>query len=149
MNLCSERLNQSACAYPCGIIQMQDIKTAFGKGESKDGDKKDDKQDDKKEAETGRAGPLYDPDDSMGAVLMADKLEEVRRCRDLYLACTEGADAKCFAHMRRPSRTSSTSSQTRLHVHSHMHANAYAGLSKCSRIAASYDVAFGRGWQRT
>eukprot|EP00802_Teleaulax_amphioxeia_P001047 Tamp_01048.p2 GENE.Tamp_01048~~Tamp_01048.p2 ORF type:complete len:361 (-),score=83.72 Tamp_01048:3352-4434(-) len=66
---------------------MEDIKTAFGKGESKDGDKKDDKQDDKKEAETGRAGPLYDPDDSMGAVLMADKLEEgFRNARELLQA---------------------------------------------------------------
>ena len=56
------------------LMQIQDIKTAFGKGADKD--KKDDKKDDKK-GDTGRAGPLYDPDDSMGAVLMGDKLEEV------------------------------------------------------------------------
>ena len=66
---------------------MQDIKTAFAKGEGKDGDKKEDKKDDKKddkaEGGTGRAGPLFDPDDSMGAVLMGDKLEEVCRCRNL------------------------------------------------------------------
>jgi hypothetical protein len=64
------------------VMQIQDIKTAFGKGADKDkkDDKKDEKKDDKKDdkkGDTGRAGPLYDPDDSMGAVLMGDKLEEV------------------------------------------------------------------------
>lgn len=66
---------------------IEDLKSAFGdkKDEKKD-EKKEEKKDDKG-AGTGRTGPLYDPEDEMGAVLMADKLEEnFKNARELLQA---------------------------------------------------------------
>jgi len=83
---------------------IDDIKAAFGKGAVKEGDKKDDtkdkkdkkdkpedKKDDKKtggSTTSGRAGPpLYDPQDEMGGVLMAEKVEQhFRDARELLQA---------------------------------------------------------------
>ena len=59
---------------------IDEIQAVFNKDEKGGDDKKDDKKDEKKDGDenkqgTGRTGPLYDPEDEMGAVLMGEKLE--------------------------------------------------------------------------